>query len=113
MRLKTFLQGHRSDIESAKTKRSSDPQLTIAGAVLVIPILAIFLPERRREAGKSGRSFWFPPTSDQDAARSLVADLNVMLQRYIRAKVILGLLSFLFSSVALLSLGFPSLACAR
>jgi predicted PurR-regulated permease PerM len=30
-----------------------------------------------------------------------------MLQRYIRAKVILGLLSFFFSSVALLSLGFP------
>jgi hypothetical protein len=48
-----------------------------------------------------------PPTSDQDPVRSLVVDLNLMLQRYIRAKIILGLLSFLFSSVALLSLGFP------
>ena|ERR1700681_1293674 len=30
-----------------------------------------------------------------------------MLQRYIRAKVILGILSFLFSSAAMLALGFP------
>src|SRR6202041_1596581 len=41
------------------------------------------------------------------ALQSLADDLNLMLQRYIRAKVILGGLSFSFSSVAMLVLGFP------
>jgi predicted PurR-regulated permease PerM len=105
LRLKTFLQGHRSEIESARQsiQRSA---VTIAGAVLVIPILAIFfLSDGEKLVNQV--VLLVPPTSDQDAVRSLVIDLNVMLQRYIRAKVILGLLSFLFSSVALLSLGFP------
>ena len=105
LRVKTFLQGHRSDIESAgqAIQRSA---VTIASAVLVIPILAIFfLSDGEKLVNQV--VLLVPLTSDQDAVRSLVVDLNLMLQRYIRAKVILGLLSFLFSSVALLSLGFP------
>jgi predicted PurR-regulated permease PerM len=105
VRFKTFLQGHRSDIESAKqtVQRSS---LKMASAVLVIPILAIFfLSDGEKFANQL--IVLFPTASDGSAARSLVADLNVMLQRYIRAKMILGMLSFLFSSVALLALGFP------
>jgi predicted PurR-regulated permease PerM len=104
-RFKAFLQGHRSDIESAQqtVQRSA---LKIASAVFVIPILAIFfLSDGERLANQL--ILLIPTTSDGSAARSLVADLNVMLQRYIRAKVILGMLSFLFSSVTLLALGFP------
>jgi predicted PurR-regulated permease PerM len=105
VRFKTFLQGHRSDIESAKqtVQRSA---LKLASAVFVIPILAIFfLSDGEKFANQL--ILLIPATSHGSAARSLVADLNVMLQRYIRAKVILGMLSFLFSSVALLALGFP------
>jgi predicted PurR-regulated permease PerM len=105
VRFKTFLQGHRSDIESAKqtVQRSA---LKMASAVLVIPILAIFfLSDGEKLANQL--ILLIPTTSDGSAVRSLFADLNVMLQRYIRAKVILGMLSFLFSSVALLALGFP------
>lgn len=105
VRLKTFLQGHRSDIESAKqtVQRSA---LKMASAIFVIPILAIFfLSDGEKFANQL--ILLIPGTSDGSAVRSLVADLNVMLQRYIRAKVILGMLSFLFSSVALLVLGFP------
>ena len=100
LRLKTFLQGHRSDIESAKQalQRSA---VTIAGAVLVIPILAIFfLSDGEKLVNQV--VLLVPPTSDQGAVRSLVVDLNLMLQRYIRAKVILGLslVSLFFRSVA-------------
>jgi hypothetical protein len=101
LRLKTFLQGHRSDIQSAgqAIQRSA---VAVAGGVLVIPILAIFfLSDGEKLVNRV--VLLVPPTSDQDAVRSLVVDLNLMLQRYIRAKVILGLLSFLFSSAALLS----------
>src|SRR6202011_761132 len=41
LRLKVFLQGHRSNIESA-TQAVQRSALDIAGGVLVIPILAIF-----------------------------------------------------------------------
>jgi len=105
LRLKIFLQGHKSDIESGRQviQRSA---FNIAGAVLVIPILAIFfLSDGEKLVNQV--VLLATPTSDQGAVRSLVVDLDLMLQRYIRAKVILGLLSFLFSSVALLSLGFP------
>jgi predicted PurR-regulated permease PerM len=105
LRLKTFLQGHRSDIESAKqtVQRSA---LKMASAVLIIPILAIFFLSDGEKLAKQ-LILLVPTTSDGSAVRSFVADLNIMLQRYIRAKVILGMLSFLFSSVALLALGFP------
>src|SRR6202044_374209 len=39
--------------------------------------------------------------------RSVAAQLNVMLQHYIRAKVVLGISSFLFSAAAMLAVGFP------
>ena len=39
--------------------------------------------------------------------RSLADELNVMLRHYIRAKVILGGLSFGYASIAMLILGFP------
>lgn len=104
-RLRTFLQGHQSDIESAK-ESIQRAALKIAGGIFVIPILAMFFLS-------GGQKFvdqlvlLAPATSDEDAVRSLLSDLNVMLQRYIRAKVILGTLSFLFCSAALLTLRFP------
>src|SRR5262249_22601813 len=39
---------------------------------------------------------------------SLAGELHLMLQRYIRAKVILGGLSLLYCSMAMLLLGFPN-----
>lgn len=40
--------------------------------------------------------------------RSLAGELHVMLQRYIRAQVILGGLSLIYCSTAMLALGFPN-----
>jgi predicted PurR-regulated permease PerM len=103
--LKNYLQQHRSDIESTKAalQRSA---LKTAGSILVIPILAIFfLSDGEKLVNQL--ILLAPTDSDQEVVRSLIVDLNLMLQRYIRAKVILGMLSFLFCSAAMLALGFP------
>jgi predicted PurR-regulated permease PerM len=104
-RLRVFLQAHRSNIENAK-QTVEQSTLEIAGAILVIPILAIFfLSDGENLANQT--ILLGSPGDDIGYVRSVAAELNVMLQRYIRAKVILGMLSFLFSSAAMLLLGFP------
>lgn len=104
-KLRAFLQAHRSDIENVKQtiERST---LDVAGAIFVIPILAIFfLSDGEKLANQI--ILLISPNDDIGELRSVAAELNVMLQHYIRAKVILGISSFLFSSAAMLVLGFP------
>jgi predicted PurR-regulated permease PerM len=104
-RLRAFLQAHRSNIENARqaVERSA---LEIAGAILVVPILAIFfLNDGEKLANQI--ILLASPGDDIGEVRSVAEELNVMLQHYIRAKVILGISSFLFSSAAMLVLGFP------
>jgi predicted PurR-regulated permease PerM len=102
-RLRAFLQAHRSNIENV-TQTVERSILEVAGAILVIPILAIFfLSENLAEQ----TILLVSPGDNVGEVRSVVAELSVVLQRYIRAKVILGMLSFLFSSAAMLALGFP------
>src|SRR5258708_1993101 len=48
------------------------------------------------------------PKENYAAMQSLAGELHVMLQHYIRAKVILGGLSLSYCSVAMLVLGFPN-----
>jgi predicted PurR-regulated permease PerM len=105
LRLKTFLLHHREDIQrfvgSAERLTS-----TLIGAIFVIPILAIFfLSSGARLADEAIRLF--APRENYGAARSLADELNTMFQSYIRAKVILCGLSFVYCSSALLVLGFP------
>ena len=104
-RLRAFLQAHRSEIENAKQEvERSAPK--IIGAILVIPILAIFfLTDGEKIANQV--ILLVSPHDNIDEVQSVAAELNVMLQHYIRAKVILGISSFLFSSAAMLALGFP------
>jgi len=104
-RLRAFLQAHRSNIENVKqvVERST---LEAAGAILVIPILAIFFLSDGETLAK--QVILLVSSSDNIGEVQSVADeLNVMLQHYIRAKVILGISSFLFASAAMLALGFP------
>jgi predicted PurR-regulated permease PerM len=103
-RVRTYLQEHRSEIEG--TKRSvQQSALKIVGSIFVIPILAIFfLSDGEKLVDQL--ILIIPAASRTDVVRSLAADLNVMLQRYIRAKVTLGALSFVFCSGAMLVLGF-------
>jgi predicted PurR-regulated permease PerM len=100
-----FLQAHRSNIENLK-QTVEQSTLEIVGAIFVIPILAIFLLNDGEKLANQVILLVFPRDNIGDV-QSVAAQLNVMLQRYIRAKVILGMLSFIFSSAAMLVLGFP------
>jgi predicted PurR-regulated permease PerM len=104
-RLRAFLQAHRSNIENVKQTVELST-LDVAGAILVIPILAIFFVSDGEKLA-SQMILLISPVDDIGELRSVVAELNVMLQHYIRAKVILGISSFFFSSAAMLALGFP------
>jgi predicted PurR-regulated permease PerM len=105
LRLKTFLAQHRSDIQNllGTTGRFAT---TVIGAMVVIPILAIFF----LSSGENLVKHVIRLISTKDnylALETLVAELNAMLRHYIRAKVILGGLSFAYASTGLLILGFP------
>jgi len=105
LRLKSFLLQHRTDIQGFAGALERSVRTAIAGLV-VIPILAIFfLSDGANLANSLVRlvSTW----DNLEAVQSLAEDLNVMLQHYIRAKVILGGLSFIFYSTAMIVLGFP------
>ena len=105
LRLRAFLQAHRSNIGNVEqiVERST---LNVTGAIFVIPILAIFFLSDGEDLANQTILLASPGDNVGDI-RSLVAELNVMLQRYIRAKVILGMLSFLSLSAAMFLLGFP------
>ena len=105
LRTKTFLVTHRSSIEklmSAIEKFAT----TGLGAIAVIPILAIFFLSGGQDLAE--RVIELMAThNNRQTLDSVVAELNDVLRHYIRAKVILGGLSFAYTSTALLILGFP------
>ena len=105
-RVKTLLQRHRSTIESTvgDVERFASTAIT---AILVIPILALFF----LNDGKNMTNQVIHLVSKKDNSaevRSLAGELHVMLQCYIRAQVILGGLSLIYCSTAMLVLGFPN-----
>jgi len=105
LHLKEFLQNHRE--QTLRLVQSMERFTSNALAVLVVvPILAIFfladgkhMAEAVINAVSSG--------SNRQTLSEIAAELNTGLKRYIRAKVILGVCSFAFYSVAMLFLGFP------
>jgi len=105
LRLRAFLVHHREDIQGmiGSMERATS---TLIGALLLIPILAIFFLSSGAQLTEEAIRL-FAPRENYGAARSLADQLNAMLRSYIRAKVILCGLSFLYCSAALLVLGFP------
>lgn len=105
LRFKTLLVQHRTDIQGfARALERSIP--TAIGGIVVIPILAIFFLSDGANLANS--LIRLVSTRDNlEAVQSLADDLNVTLQHYIRAKVTLVGLSFIFYSVGMLVLGFP------
>jgi predicted PurR-regulated permease PerM len=105
LRLKSFLVQHRTDIQGFARALERSIPTAIAGLV-VIPILALFFLSDGANLANS--LIRLASTRDNlEAVQSLADDLNVMLQHYIRAKVILAGLSFIYYSAAMLALGFP------
>ena len=104
LRLKTLLVQHREDIRGyARALERSIP--SAIGGLVVIPILAIFFLSDGANLANS--VIRLVSTRDNlEAVQSLADDLNVMLQHYIRAKVTLAGLSFIFYSVTMVVTGF-------
>ncbi|HKE31900.1 MAG TPA: AI-2E family transporter [Candidatus Angelobacter sp.] len=105
LRVKTFLVQHRSSIQNVLGSIAQFATTALA-ALAVIPILAIFfLGDGQKLADQLIRMA--AGKNNYQRVRSLADELHVMLQHYIRAKVILGVFSFAFASLALLILGVP------
>jgi predicted PurR-regulated permease PerM len=104
--IRTFLERHRSNIKRALEEMEQAAPAAFAG-ILVIPILAIFFLSDGEKL--ADQVIHLLATKENRAVlESLADELHVMLQRYIRAKVILGGLSLLYCSIGMLLLGFPN-----
>jgi predicted PurR-regulated permease PerM len=105
LRAKSLLQQRRENIRTLV--ESVRQFLSVAfGGILLIPILSLFfLSDGERLANDVIHMVSTRET--HDTVRALAADLNDLLRHYIRAKVILAVLSLVFCSVAMLFLGYP------
>jgi predicted PurR-regulated permease PerM len=104
--IRIVLQRHRANVEGAAAKIDQSATAALAGFV-VIPILAIFFQSDGENLANQVIHL-VSTKENHPAVRSLADELHVMLQHYIRAKVILGGLSLTYCSVAMLVLGFPN-----
>jgi len=105
LRAKTFLVQHRANVQNAMGAITQFAT-TVLSAIVVIPILGIlFLSDGKRLA--DGVIRLVAGKNNYESAQSLAEDVNVMLQHYIRGKVTLVALSWVYVSLALVILGVP------
>ena len=107
-RFRAFLSRHRVDIQGLV--RGVDRYLSNAAQVLgwlfLIPVLAIFFLRDGDHIADVLIQVFFP-ADRRPGIRAVANELHVMLTRYVRAQVLLCVLSFVFYSAAMLLLGFP------
>ena len=104
--IRVLLERHRSNIDRALAEVEKAAPAAFAG-IVVIPILAIFFLSDGEELAHQVIHL-VATKENHGALESLAGELHLMLQRYIRAKVILAGLSLLYCSLAMLLLGFPN-----
>jgi predicted PurR-regulated permease PerM len=105
LRLKSFLIQHHERIRGLL----EDGQRivpTAIGSLVLIPILALFFLNDGPILADSVIQLVSTKDNLEDL-RSFASELNVMFQHYIKAKVILAVLSFLYCSMTTWILGFP------
>jgi predicted PurR-regulated permease PerM len=105
LRAKAFLQQRRERIRGLVESVQQFVSVAFGGIVL-IPILGLFFLSDGEKLA-NGVIQLVSTRESYEEAKALAADLDDMLRHYIRAKVILALLSLLFCSVAMLFLGYP------
>ena len=105
VRVKTFLVQHHSVIQNAAASLRRFA-VGAVGALFLIPILAIFFLSDGENLANQAIQL-ISTKENFSFVASLADDLNAMLRHYIRAKVILGGLSFSYVTTASLALGFP------
>jgi predicted PurR-regulated permease PerM len=105
LRAKAFLQQRRESIRGLVESIRQFVSVAFGGIVL-IPILGLFFLSDGEKLA-NGVIQLVSTRETYAEARALAADLNDMLRHYIRAKVILAVLSLIYCSVAMLFLGYP------
>ncbi|MGA2813246.1 MAG: AI-2E family transporter [Candidatus Acidiferrum sp.] len=104
LRAKAFLQQRRESIRSLV--ESVRQFVSVAfGGIALIPILGLFFLSDGEKL-TNGVIQLVSTKETYEEAKALAVDLNNMLRHYIRAKVTLAVLSLIFCSVAMLSLGY-------
>jgi predicted PurR-regulated permease PerM len=105
LRLKAFLHQRNESIRGVVESARRFVSVAFGGIVL-IPILGLFfLSDGEQMANSAIRLVSTKETYEE--VKGLAADLDNMLRHYIRAKVVLAVLSLIFCSVAMLLLGYP------
>lgn len=105
LRAKAFLQQRKESIRGLV--ESIRQFISIAfGGIVLIPILGLFFLSDGEKLA-NGVIQLVSTRETYAEARALAADLNDMLRHYIRAKVILAVLSLIYCSAAMLFLGYP------
>ena len=105
LRLKSFLIQHHARVQGLL----EDGQRivpTAIGSLVLIPILALFFLNDGPILADSVIQLVSTKDNVEDL-RSFASELNVMFQHYIKAKVILAVLSLLYCSITTWILGFP------
>jgi predicted PurR-regulated permease PerM len=104
-RVRAAIQKHGPGISSffANVERRG---FQVAGAFIVIPILAIFFLSDGENLANEVIGLVSTKETHENI-RVLAVELDFTLQRYIRAKVILATLSFCYCTLTMLLLGFP------
>jgi predicted PurR-regulated permease PerM len=77
------------------------------GGLVTIPILALFFLNDGKKLAEQFVALSSTP-NNRENLESLVEELDATLQHYIRARVILALLSIMFNTVAMLLAGFSN-----
>ena len=104
LRAKAFLQQRRESIRGLL--ESVRQFVSVAfGGIVVIPILGLFFLSDGDKLA-NGIIQLVSTSETYEETKALAADLNDMLRHYIRAKVILALLSLIFCTTAMLFLGY-------
>jgi predicted PurR-regulated permease PerM len=106
LRAKAFLQQRRESIRGLVESVRQFVSVAFGGIVL-IPILGLFFLSDGEKLA-NGVIELVSTRETYEEIKALAADLNDMLRHYIRAKVILAVLSLIFCSVAMLFLGYPN-----
>jgi predicted PurR-regulated permease PerM len=103
-RAKAFLQQRREAIRGVVESVRQFVSV-VFGGLLLIPILAMFFLSGGENLA-NGVIRLLSTKETYGEARALAADLNNMLRHYIRAKVILAVLSLAYCSITMLFLGY-------
>jgi len=108
LRFRDFLARHKQDIQSLvpTVDRYLSHAAQMFGCLVLIPIMAIFfLRDGQRIVAVFIRLLFH--TDRRPKIHALVGELHLMLTQYIRAQLLLCVLSFVFYSAAMLVLRFP------